>query len=276
MTSEGAPMLVHGIADDGTVAEVRLPQDGAHLARELADRWPPLGLRREDVTGVEGEAEDEAGDAGDADEPAPAPATRLRLTSDTDGGWDRLESDLALFAAERLTGRVAVHAALAVVDGTAIVVPGRSFTGKTTLGLALARAGAVLASDEYALVDPVTGLVTGWPRPARIRLDGGGSRREPVAATIDPTPVALVALLRYDATRDEDVDPVELEPLTRADGVVRILDETVCARSRPEASLDAALLLTEREVIAGPRGDADATAAWLVARLRATTTAAAR
>jgi hypothetical protein len=275
-------MLVRGIADDGTVAEVRLPDDGAHLARELTDRWPPLGLRREDVTedapgaqGADGaqDAED-AQQAGDA--PTPAPATRLRLTSDTDGGWDRLESDLALFAAERLADRVAVHAALAVVDGVAIVVPGRSFTGKTTLGLALARAGAVLASDEYALVDPVTGLVTGWPRAARVRLDGGGSRREPVAATIEPTSVALVALLRYDATRGEDVDPVEPEPLTRADGVVRVLDETVCARSRPEASLDAALMLTEREVIAGPRGDADATAAWLIARLRATTSTAAR
>lgn len=269
-------MLVRGIADDGAVAEVRLPDDGEHLAHELADRWPPLGLRREDVTEDAEDTEDteDAGEAGGGD--APAPATRLRLTSDTDGGWDRLESDLALFAAERLAGRVAVHAALAVVDGVAIVVPGRSFTGKTTLGLALARAGAVLASDEYALVDATTGLVTGWPRAARVRLDGGGSRREPVAATIEPTPVALVALLRFDATLDGSGAPVTEEPLTRADGVVRVLDETVCARSRPQESLDAALLLTEREVIAGPRGDADAAAEWLVARLRATTRTAAR
>jgi hypothetical protein len=247
--------MLHGVADDGAVVAVTLPEGaGADVMAELSRRWPPTGLRR-----VDGPADAE-------------PASRARLAADTVAAWDRLESDLGLFAAERVADRVAVHAALAVVDGRAIVVPGRSFTGKTTLGVALAAAGAVLASDEYALVDPVTGLVTGWPRPARIRVPDGGSRREPVADAIPPTPVALVALLRHDAGHGEE-PPLTLEPISRADAVVRILDETVCARSRPDASLDAALHLAATEVMAGRRGEAAAAAAWLVAHVRAGTAA---
>jgi hypothetical protein len=243
-------VILHGVADDGTVVVVTLPEDAdATVLEELDRRWPPQGLRR-----VDGEPDGE-------------PASRVRLSADTTAAWDRLESDLGLFAAERVADRVAVHAALAVVDGRAIVVPGRSFTGKTTLGVALAAAGAVLASDEYALVDPATGLVTGWPRPARIRVPEGGSRREPVAAAIPPTPVAIVALLRHDAGHGEE-PPLTLEPISRADAVVRILDETVCARSRPDASLDAALHLAATAVMAGRRGEAAATAAWLVAHVR--------
>ena len=252
-------MLVHGVADDGAVVAVSLPDELADavegtaraedLDTELRRRWPPAGLRR-----VE-------------DEPADEPAARFRLSGTTTAGWDRLESDLGLFAAERVADRVAVHAAVAVVDGRAIVLPGRSFTGKTTLGLALAAAGAVLATDEYALVDPATGLVTGWPRPARVRVGAGESRREPVAAAIPPTPVALVGLLRHDGGHGED-PAVTAEPVSRADAVVRILDETVCARSRPEPSLDAALRLSGADVVAGRRGEAAAAAAWLIARLR--------
>ncbi len=243
-------MLVHGVADDGAVVALTLPDDDATLDAELRRRWPPAGLRRTEVA------------------PGAEPVSRLQLGGTSTAGWDRLESDLGLFAAERVADRVAVHAALAVVDGRAIVLPGRSFTGKTTLGVALGAAGAVLASDEYALVDPATGLVTGWPRPARIRLGAGDSRREPVAGPIPPTPVALVALLRHDAGHGED-PAVTPERVSRADAVVRILDETVCARSRPEASLDAALHLSAAEVVAGRRGEAAAAAAWLIARVRA-------
>ncbi len=242
-------MLVHGVADDGAVVEVTLPDDAPDLADELDRRWPPAGLRRLDMA------------------PEEAATSRFRLSGPSTAGWDRLESDLGLFAAERVADRVAVHAALAVVDGRAIVLPGRSFTGKTTLGLALAEAGAVLATDEYALVDPTSGLVTGWPRPARIRVGAGESRREPVAPSIPPTPVALVGLLRHDSGHGED-PAVTPESLSRADAVVRILDETVCARSRPEASLDAALHLSGATVVTGRRGEAAAAAAWLIERLR--------
>lgn len=240
-------MRVDGVADDGSRIAVDLPDD-ADLD-ELRRRWPPFGLRRE--APVDEAVLSEA-----------AQRTRLRPDPDT-AAWDRLESDLGLFTVERLDGVVAVHAATLVVDDRALLLPGRSHAGKTTLAMALARAGATLASDEYALVD-AAGRVSGWPRPARIR-EGTGSRRAPVAGRVHPVEVGLVALLRYDAACDE---PVEVRPSTRADAVVAVLDETVCARSRPDASLDAALAITAGDVVRGRRGEAGEAAAWLLARAR--------
>ena len=241
-------MRVDGVADDGSRIAVDLP-DEADLD-ELARRWPPFGLRREEPAG-----EDDAS----------APVQRARLRTDPDvAAWDRLESDLGLFTVERLDGVVAIHAATLVVDGRALLLPGRSHAGKTTLAMALAAAGATLASDEYALVG-ADGRVAGWPRPARIR-DGAASRRAPVADGLDPVEVGLVALLRYDAACDA---AVAAEPPSRADAVVAVLDETVCARSRPDASLDAALAVTAGGTLRGRRGQAEDAAAWLLARLRA-------
>jgi hypothetical protein len=259
-------MPILGRTDDGALVEVTLPDDGAATEeqseddrRELERRWPPAGMARLDHA-----PDDESIDR------------RMRVTGRTTAAWDRIESELGLFAAERIDRLVAVHSALVIVDGRAIVLPGRSFAGKTTLGVALAAAGAVLASDEYTLVDPTDGLVIGWPRPARIRVGDGDSRREPVAAAIDPTPVALVALLRYDAAvsaedagEDAAEDPVRLTPISRADAVVSILDETVCARSRPDEALDAAIHLSAAEVVSGTRGEAEQAAAWLLERVRA-------
>ena len=250
-------MRVRARADDGTLVELTLP-DGPSEAveEELARRWPPQGLTR--IAAEMADGTDEAGRDG-----GPDAVHRFHLAEPvSDAAWDRLESDLGLFTAERLADRVAVHAALVVVDGAAIVLPGRSFAGKTTLGLALADAGATLASDEYALVDPSSGLVTGWPRPARVREGGTSSRRVPLAGAIEPVPVALVAFLRH-----EDGATLETSPLSRADAVIAVLDETVCARSRPDLALDAALAITHGGLLRGVRGEAAEAATWLLQRL---------
>ncbi len=241
-----------GTADDGAVVAIEGSDDVDETAlSELDRRWPPFGLRLSRSC-PEGNV----------------PARTLRMPRDhATSGWDRLESDLGLFTVERLEGLVAIHAATLVIDGSALPLPGRSHAGKTTLALALAEAGAMLASDEYALVDR-DGRVTGWPRPARVRVGASDSRREPVAGRIDPVPVGMVALLRYDA-KHPDGDAVLAEVPSRADAVVAVLDETVCARSRPDESLDAALAVTASQVLRGTRGESAAAAAWLLERMRA-------
>jgi hypothetical protein len=80
--------------------------------------------------------------------------------------------------------------------------------------------------------------------------------------------VSLVALLRYDSSLDGR-DPLELAPLSRADAVISVLDETVCAKSRPDESLDAALAVTARAVLKGRRAEAGAAARYLLSSLRA-------
>jgi hypothetical protein len=78
----------------------------------------------------------------------------------------------------------------------------------------------------------------------------------------------MVALLRHVAAHTGD-EPVIAERPSRADAVVAVLDETVCARSRPDESLDAALAVTRGELVRGTRGEAEPAAAWLLERMRA-------
>jgi hypothetical protein len=168
------------------------------------------------------------------------------------GGWHRVESELSLFAAERLAGQVAVHAAVVVHEHRALVVPGPSYVGKSRLCVAAAEAGLAVLTDEYALVDPSTGLVTGWPRPVRLRRDDGTLERFDLLSDVGPVPVAVVAFVQYRASATDDWAPV-----SGAEAVIGLLDNTVCAQTRPDDALDAALALARNAVaVAGDRGDA--------------------
>ena len=243
-------MDVFGRADDGSAVLVIL-SDRTQLP-ELDRRWPPIGLHRTQAAGRRSALD---------------LVLRVPDAPDTQA-WDRIESDLGLFTVERLDGLVAIHAAVLAVDDLLILLPGRSHTGKSTLSIALREAGAMLLSDEYALVDPRDGAVSGWPRPARVRVGSHDSRREPVSTHLPPMQVSLVALLRYDSSLD-GCNPLELAPLSRADAVISVLDETVCAKSRPDESLDAALAVTARAVLKGRRAEAGAAARELLSSLRA-------
>jgi len=64
---------------------------------------------------------------------------------------------------------VAMHAAVVERDGRALIISGESGAGKSTLCAALVVAGWRLFSDEFALVDPDTGLLSPLPRPVSLK-----------------------------------------------------------------------------------------------------------
>src|SRR5205085_4479546 len=124
-------------------------------------------------------------------------AERLARTLDLAEALDALESDLKLYVAEAARRRVFVHAGVVGWRGRAVLIPGRSFTGKTTLVAELVRAGAEYYSDEYAVLD-ATGRVHPFPQPLGVRADGS-LYQEPVRvenfggkAGSRPLPVGLV------------------------------------------------------------------------------------
>src|SRR5687768_17180193 len=63
-----------------------------------------------------------------------------------------LENALQATVAAHARGRVFVHAGVVGWRGRAIVLPGRSFAGKSTLVRALLAAGATYYSDEFAVL----------------------------------------------------------------------------------------------------------------------------
>ena len=82
-----------------------------------------------------------------------ANAGRIARTPELFQALDAFESDLQLYVAEEAPRRVFVHAGVVRWRGKAILIPGRSFSGKTTLTAELVKAGATYYSDEYAVLD---------------------------------------------------------------------------------------------------------------------------
>ena len=239
------PSRHFGVADDGAIIEVRSTHPD--IDTRLRDLWPPIGLRltTEPPSETSLSVVEIIG-------PLSTPEVRVD-GSMLPGGWDAVESALGLFAAERLADLIAVHAAVLVWDGKAVLVPGVSYAGKSTLAVACHAAGAIVASDEFALVDPSTGTVRGWKRRVRVRTPSGLTRAD-IAVEIEPTPVAVVAAIAFTEGQPE------LRELSNAETVMELLANTVCARSRPrEAMAAASAVARSARGIGGRRGEANET-----------------
>lgn len=180
-------------------------------------------------------------------------------------GVEVLLSSLELWVAEHAKDRVFVHAGCAVRDGRAIVIPGRTMSGKSSLAIALVRAGASYFSDEFAVLDR-DGRVHPYPRPLSIRpYDGSARVRLPVSEIGGEVGrgravVGVIAHLRHDAAVGWEVE--ELSPGRAA---LALIDNTVAARSRPRAMLTAVgQATTSARAVSGTRGDADEAAQRLL------------
>lgn len=102
--------------------------------------------------------------------------------------------DLAVV--ERMTGMVAIHAGTVGWGGKAILLPGPSHAGKSTLVAELLRRGCTYFSDEYAVLDR-HGFVHPYPRAIMMR--NGKPDATPVLASefnaptaLEPSPVGLI------------------------------------------------------------------------------------
>jgi len=69
---------------------------------------------------------------------------------------------------QRIKGLRAVHAGAVLIDGRAVLLPGSTHAGKSSLVAELLQRGARHFSDEYALIDD-RGLVHSYPRPLLLR-----------------------------------------------------------------------------------------------------------
>jgi hypothetical protein len=143
--------------------------------------------------------------------------------------------------------------------GRAIVIPGRSRSGKTTLVAELVRAGAAYLSDEFAVLD-ARGRVHPFPKTLSIRGDGGCDVHVQRKSAEDlggvrgqePLPVGLVVLAQH--RRGAAWRP---ETLSAGQAVIEMLAHTVPARLRPAESLRALeRAVAHATVVRGERGEA--------------------
>jgi hypothetical protein len=177
-----------------------------------------------------------------------------------------LASDAEFRIALHAPVRLFIHAAAVAWGGGAIVIPGQTFSGKSTLAAALVRAGARYLSDEFTILDEA-GLVHPFPRPLHLRShDGRTSRFVPAdeLGAVAATPLPLGAVVSTSFRPGARWRPV---PLTRGQAALALLDNTVVARTRPAHAMAriARAMQGDAPGLRGLRGDADQTAQWLLA-----------
>lgn len=126
---------------------------------------------------------------------------------------------------QHLTTLWAVHAGTVLWGGRALLLPGITHAGKSSLVAELLRRGATYFSDEYALID-AEGQVHPYPRPLLLR--NGSPEQFPVlagecdAAIGDgPAPVGWILSLEYVAECDWSVAAV-----SQSEGVLTLLRNT--------------------------------------------------
>ncbi len=181
---------------------------------------------------------------------------------------DAMLSHIELWVAEHARRVVFVHAGCAVVGRLAIVVPGYSLSGKSTLTAALVRAGAEYYSDEFAVLDH-RGDVRPYPRSLSMRAATSSAERVAVAdlggrVGRGPVRVGLIASLIYDANAG-----FMIESQTGSRGALLLVPHAVPSRSRPRATLNAVAHAAAGAIaVTGTRGDADDAAARLLEFLR--------
>ncbi|NOT58590.1 MAG: hypothetical protein HOP19_00015 [Acidobacteria bacterium] len=175
-----------------------------------------------------------------------------------------LERRIKIYVAEMAPRRVFVHAGVVAWCDRAIVIPGSSYAGKTSLVAALVKAGATYYSDEYAVFD-LQGRVNAYPQPLAIRKPDSGSSRQyntPAAKLggvtgTKPLPVGLVFVSQYQAEARW-----RLTPLSAGQTTLELFAHTVPARRKPAVVLPTlSKVAAQASAYKCKRGEADATAA---------------
>lgn len=246
----------YGVVVDLVVAHRCRPRDCAFgdLTARVQDRLPPGAIGRPDAPRAAGRVGVTC--RGDRVEVTDSQG-RTRSFPDRTVVLHVVDGAIRTVVAVHAPGLVFIHAGTVSVDGRAVVLPGRSFTGKTTLVAAMVEAGATYLSDEYAPID-AEGLVHPYPRRLSLRVDGG--RREVSADALGgttasgPCPIGLVASIGFSPGASWQVTDADQAACAEA-----LLQNAVAAQIRPtEVLATSARVARATRYVHGVRGEATA------------------
>lgn len=168
-----------------------------------------------------------------------------------------LNSALRLEIAEFAHDRVFIHAGVVGWRGHAIVIPGTSFSGKSTLTAELVKAGAEYYSDEYAVAG-ADGTISPFPRHISMRYFGGTREKDVSIEALGGKqgtaniPVGMVLFTSF--TRKAVWEP---EQMSVGSGIMELIPNTLTIHRDPAFSLKVLDLVARRAIIVkSMRGDA--------------------
>ena len=171
---------------------------------------------------------------------------------------DEFSSQVGWAFASLAPRQVFVHAGAVAWQGRAIIIPGASLSGKSTLVAELVRAGATYLSDEFAVLDGC-GLVYPYPKAIALRRTPGSLKQVNVPVEAfggrvgkRSTPVGLIVLTGY-------VEAADWQPKVLSPGrsVLELLSNSPAGQIAPTRVLRVLRGVAKRATtITSPRGEA--------------------
>jgi hypothetical protein len=172
---------------------------------------------------------------------------------------DPIESQIRLTIAEFAEDYVFLHAGAIAYQGKMIIIPARSFSGKTTLVAEFARRGFEYYSDEYAVLDK-NGLVHPFTKKLSIRgiVDDYTQVDIPVEELggrkgVEPLEVGLILVSKF-------MKGAKFSPrlLGAGEGIIESIANSVSIRQNPQFVLKVLSLVTSRaKIVKTNRGEAN-------------------
>jgi hypothetical protein len=184
----------------------------------------------------------------------------VHRVTDPSVGLAALGSVVRHHLASKAPTHVFIHAGVVEIDGWGIVIPGASFSGKTTLVAELLRLGAAYGSDEYVVVNQ-DGMIEPFAQPLSVRSREGAGLAERVVVpacrvATEPIRARMIVITRYRAGAKW-----QPEQCPSSEGAFALLEHTVSAYRQPQLSLGAVgRLASGAVVLSGDRGEAADTA----------------
>jgi hypothetical protein len=156
-----------------------------------------------------------------------------------------LDQIIHLKIAELSPEAVFLHAGVVAWQKKAILLPGRSMSGKSTLTRALTDAGALYYSDEFAPILP-DGRVVPYPKALSVRQSCGDPAKIDAHLLgwrdgLPAVPIAVIAAVRYDP---HSAPASKVHETSKAKAVVALLDNAVPAMRASERCLSTAVAAT--------------------------------
>jgi Rps23 Pro-64 3,4-dihydroxylase Tpa1-like proline 4-hydroxylase len=247
--------------------DVRLAEvAGGGLGRRLRDALPPEFVvpSRPGSTAVSYAvtADTLPGNAEDAGYRVTCDGTEVFAAATEDSVFQWLRQDIDKSVSQRSRQMLFVHAGVVGWRGLAIVIPGRTHSGKSTLVVELVRRGAVYYSDEFAVVDE-SGRVHAYRRSPVLR----DQARKPQDLRLlredeptEPLPIGLIVAGAYQPGTTWRPAIVR-----GAQAVLPLIDGTVLARQESGKTLRIAAAVASAVVtLRGLRPEATDVAAQLL------------
>ncbi len=183
----------------------------------------------------------------------------LTYYSDKDRLVEYLCSQIRITVAEFAESKVFLHSGAVGWKGSGIIIPGKSYSGKTTLVSELIKRGAEYYSDEYAVLDE-EGFLHPYPKMLSMRgiineYDQVDTSPDVFGAKIGKKKIPVKLILITEFERETEWKP---EILNTGEGIMEILQHTIPIRLKPEFVLNVLKKTSSRAIIAKTkRGEAE-------------------